>query len=72
VRPILRIDTQLCQTCSTCQPRLVCRSRAIVQYERGDLPVVEHSRCRGCLVCIRACPFAAVRRDDRAASARDK
>jgi MinD superfamily P-loop ATPase len=69
MRPILRVDTYLCQNCSTCQPRLVCRTRAIVQYERGDMPVIEHSRCRGCMVCIPACPFAALNRADRPAPA---
>ena len=66
MRPILRIDLQLCQTCTTCQARTVCKTRAIVQYERGDLPIVDASRCRGCMVCLRACPFGAViKTDDR-------
>jgi Fe-S-cluster-containing hydrogenase component 2 len=51
-----------CQTCSTCQARLVCKTRAIVQYERGDLPAIDASRCRGCMVCIPACPFGAVQK----------
>ena len=46
MRPILRVDLYICQTCSTCQARAVCRTRAIVQYERGDLPVIDHTRCR--------------------------
>ncbi|MCX6030553.1 MAG: 4Fe-4S binding protein [Chloroflexi bacterium] len=65
MRPILRIDLHVCQTCTTCQARTVCKTRAIVQYERGDLPIVDASRCRGCMVCIRACPFGAVRNDER-------
>jgi Fe-S-cluster-containing hydrogenase component 2 len=63
MRPILRVDTYVCQTCSTCQARLVCKTRAIVQYERGDLPAIDHERCRGCMVCIPACPFGAVMRE---------
>ena len=62
VRPILRIDTYACQTCSACQARLVCKTRAIVQYERGDLPAIDAGRCRGCMICIPACPFGAVQR----------
>jgi Fe-S-cluster-containing hydrogenase component 2 len=62
VRPILRIDAYACQTCSACQARLVCKTRAIVQYERGDLPAIDASRCRGCMVCIPACPFGAVQK----------
>ena len=64
MRPILRVDLYTCQTCSTCQARAVCRTRAIVQYERGDLPVIDHTRCRACMVCIPACPFGAVVRED--------
>jgi len=64
MRPILRVDTYVCQTCSGCQARLVCKTRAIVQYERGDLPAIEHERCRGCMVCIPACPFGAVVREE--------
>jgi Fe-S-cluster-containing hydrogenase component 2 len=63
MRPILRVDTYVCQTCTTCQARLVCKTRAIVQYERGDLPAIEPERCRGCMVCIPACPFGAVVRE---------
>jgi Pyruvate/2-oxoacid:ferredoxin oxidoreductase delta subunit len=63
MRPILRVDMYTCQTCSTCQARLVCKTRAIVQYERGDLPAIEHERCRGCMVCVPACPFGAVVRE---------
>lgn len=62
VRPILRVDTYTCHTCSDCQARLVCRTRAIVQYERGDLPAIDASRCLGCLICILACPFGAVQK----------
>lgn len=61
MRPILHIDAQVCQMCTPCQARQVCKTRAIVQYERGDLPIIEHSRCHGCMVCIPACPYAAVR-----------
>ena len=64
MRPILRVDMYTCQTCSTCQARAVCRTRAIVQYERGDLPVINHERCRACMVCIPACPFGAVAREE--------
>jgi len=38
----------------------VCKTRAIVQFERGDLPIIESSRCRGCLICLPACPFGAI------------
>ena len=60
MRPILRVDLHICQTCTTRQARTACKTRAIVQYERGDLPAIDASRCRGCMVCIPACPFGAV------------
>lgn len=63
MRPILHVDTYTCRTCSICQARLVCKTRAIVQYERGDLPAIDASRCRGCMICIPACPFGAVQKD---------
>ncbi len=65
MQPILQIDRCSCQTCARCQARQVCKPRAIVQLEPGDLPIVDATRCRSCLVCIPACPFGAVRRTDR-------
>ena len=47
MRPILRVDLHVCQTCTTCQARLACKPRALVQFERGDLPAIDASRCRG-------------------------
>jgi Fe-S-cluster-containing hydrogenase component 2 len=70
MRPILHVDTYACQTCASCQARLVCKTRAIVQYERGDLPAIDASRCRGCLICIPACPFGAVQKAGEPAAAR--
>lgn len=40
--------------------RQVCVTRALVQIERGDVPVIETSRCRGCNICFLACPFGAI------------
>jgi len=60
LRPILRVAPNLCHTCATCRARRVCKTRAIVQFERGDLPIIEASRCRGCLICLPACPFGAI------------
>ncbi len=66
MRPALQIDVHTCQTCATCQARLVCKIRAIVQYERGDLPAIDMGRCRGCMICISACPYGAVQKTERA------
>ena len=67
MRPILHVDMHACQTCSACQARAVCKTRAIVQLERGDLPAIDAARCRGCMVCIPACPFNAVVREKQEA-----
>ncbi len=64
MRPILYVDFALCRACGRCQARLACKTRAIVQYERGEQPVIEADRCLGCLMCIPACPFAAIQRAD--------
>lgn len=58
------VDVHLCHTCEACQARRVCKTRALVQIERGDLPIIDASRCRGCLVCILECPHGAVTRPD--------
>ena len=57
------VDDHLCRSCTKCPARAVCRTRALVQIERDDLPVVETARCRGCLVCMPACPYGAIRND---------
>ena len=64
MRPILYIEVTACRTCDTCSARRACKTRAIQQLERGDLPMVESDRCLGCLLCIPACPHGAVRRGD--------
>jgi len=64
VRPFLLIDPRLCQACAACDAKAVCRMRAVVQLERGDLPVIESSRCRGCMICVPACPHGAVSAPD--------
>ncbi|MGC8781148.1 MAG: ATP-binding protein [Anaerolineae bacterium] len=62
MRPILHIDPDACHTCAACRARQACKTRAIIQIERGDLPAIDAGRCRGCMVCIPACPFGAVRK----------
>jgi MinD superfamily P-loop ATPase len=43
MRPLLYIDFDRCHECGRCQARTVCRTRAIIQLERGDAPVIEAS-----------------------------
>lgn len=51
----------ICEVCEPCQARLVCRTRAIVKIDPDQPPYIEHSRCSGCAVCIKACPCSAIR-----------
>jgi MinD superfamily P-loop ATPase len=60
MRPIVLVDAEKCQTCQRCPARVVCRPRAIVQLETGDLPIIETHRCLGCQVCVPACRFGAI------------
>jgi MinD superfamily P-loop ATPase len=55
-----RIVEERCQVCGKCLARQACRPRAIVMQDPGETPFVDASRCYGCRVCIRACPFEAV------------
>jgi Fe-S-cluster-containing hydrogenase component 2 len=54
------LDAELCQCCDKCAARAVCRSKALVQLDRGDSPFVDASRCYGCDLCVPACPFGAI------------
>ncbi len=60
VEPV--IDAEICRICRVCQARRACRMKAIVRFDPDDLPFVDGARCRGCLVCLPACPFGAVQK----------
>jgi Fe-S-cluster-containing hydrogenase component 2 len=61
VQAVPFVDTELCQACSRCPARAVCKSKALLQLDAGEQAVVDASRCYGCNVCLPACPFGAVR-----------
>lgn len=61
VQAVPFVDTVLCQACSPCEARLVCKSKALLQLDPGEQSFVDASRCYGCNVCLPACPFGAVR-----------
>jgi dihydromethanopterin reductase (acceptor) len=60
VTAIPRVIDELCLACPRCPARQVCRSKAIVQIDRGEPPFIDPSRCYGCQVCIPACPHGAI------------
>jgi len=55
------VDVNLCRPCLKCLARAVCRSKALLQIDLGDAPVVDVSRCYGCAACVLACPIGALK-----------
>ncbi|HEY63563.1 MAG TPA: 4Fe-4S binding protein [Caldilineae bacterium] len=56
------IADSVCQACRRCLARQVCKAKAIVRIDPDEAPFVDGARCRGCLVCMPACPFGAVQK----------
>jgi MinD superfamily P-loop ATPase len=54
------IDDVKCRACRRCLARPVCRPKAIVQVDPGEPPVIDASRCFGCLICASQCPVGAI------------
>lgn len=54
------VDADKCHTCKSCLARRVCRLQALRQFEAHELPYVDQTLCRGCLVCAEECPFDAI------------
>ncbi len=55
-----RVDAEKCRACRKCLARQVCRVKALIQFEAHELPYVDQTLCRGCLVCMQECPFKAI------------
>ncbi len=53
LRPV--IDWELCQVCYPCEAKQVCKTRAIVQIDPGELSFIEYNRCTNCGLCVPAC-----------------
>ncbi|MEW6404313.1 MAG: 4Fe-4S dicluster domain-containing protein [Chloroflexota bacterium] len=56
----LRIESKRCRACRHCLAAEVCKVRAIVRLDSGELPYLDVSRCYDCRLCIPACPFGAI------------
>lgn len=57
---LLMIDEAACRACGKCLAARVCTTGALLRIDPGDSPFLDTSLCRGCLVCMDACPFGAV------------
>jgi len=57
---LLKIDADACHACRKCLAKQVCRFHAILSIDRDEAPILDSSRCRGCLVCVTTCPFGAI------------
>lgn len=55
-----RIDESECRVCKRCVARKACRTKAILALDPGEAPFIDGNRCRGCMVCVPACPFEAI------------
>ncbi len=57
---ILKIDDDICQACRRCLGARVCPTGAIRKIDPDEPPFVDHTLCRGCMVCMDACPIGAI------------
>lgn len=55
-----RVLDERCRACERCVARRVCRTKALVQVDSGEAPVVNGATCYGCYKCVPACPFGAI------------
>ena len=60
IKDVPVVVDDLCQSCSKCLARKVCRSKAILQIDPGEPPFIDANRCYGCHTCIPACPNGAI------------
>lgn len=59
------IDTDKCslEACGgwKCQAKSTCPTKAIVQLESGESPIMDSGRCTGCRKCLTSCPMRAIK-----------
>ncbi len=59
-RVVPRVVDDLCLACRRCVARQECKTKALVQIDPGEPPLVDGARCYGCHKCVAACPAGAI------------
>jgi Fe-S-cluster-containing hydrogenase component 2 len=59
-RVIPRVLQEQCRACRKCLARQFCRTKALLQVDPAEAPVVDAANCYGCHKCVPACPFGAI------------
>jgi MinD superfamily P-loop ATPase len=59
-RVVPRVMDEYCLECPKCVARQVCRTKALLQIDPGEAPMVDGSICYGCHKCVAACPVGAI------------
>lgn len=54
------INWEICQTCTPCLARKVCKPHALLQVDLDEPPYIDYSRCTFCGHCALACDFGAI------------
>lgn len=58
---LAKVETDICSGHESCPARKACPTKALFQMDPGEVVTVNGSICRGCGVCISACPEKAIR-----------
>lgn len=59
-RVVPRVVDDLCLACRKCVARQECRTKALVQIDPGEPPMIDPARCFGCHTCLSSCPAGAI------------
>jgi MinD superfamily P-loop ATPase len=54
------INWEICQTCTPCLARRVCKPHALMQIDADEPPYIDFTRCTNCAQCVLACCCEAI------------
>jgi Fe-S-cluster-containing hydrogenase component 2 len=55
-----RCDPARCEG-GVCPAALACTKKLLYQESPGDPPMTDPSTCKGCMDCVRVCPWGAIK-----------